>query len=217
MPDEVAAENADHRYEFRCWLDDDAAMDEAARARLARDWTEHGGDDRRDIYLLLPDRPDVLVKLRDGERLDIKQRIATRGALEQWAPRLNASFPLAPAERAVVSRLAPELSAKIERCADAQGAARAAAGPARVAEVRKQRRRYRRDGVQAEATLANVAGADRTITLHTIAVEGVDPAAVDAAVTRLGLDGFDNRDYGARLAPVMSDRLRPGAVTIRRA
>jgi len=104
-PGLAGQESATGRYEFRVWPHD---MPQAA-ALLQQSWSLVGAERRKDLYLLTEHSPLTLVKLRAGNRLEVKSRGLDHGPLQYWThpPCLSAvsalSYSLAGPGRVVES------------------------------------------------------------------------------------------------------------------
>ena len=165
----------------------------AAEARFAA-FVPTGVHDSDEIYLL--PGPDLNVKIRDA-RLEVKSLRATDAdGLEQWAPVVQAAFPLSAADAARIAAVLPigleagcTLAGLLDRF-DRSGAVR----------VHKRRAHYRVDGCMAELSDITVVGR----TTRTIAIESADAAAVIGAVRDLGLSDHFNSSY-PRALPALID------------
>lgn len=134
-------------------------------------------------------------KVRDG-LMDIKrlQQVDEQG-LEQWLPVMKAEFPLAPMVLLDVFRAWNVVRPKLTK--EAYGFEEfvrdlVKPNPSLAAvEVRKERH-----GFVARGCIVEIANLwfDGT-PVRTIAVEQEDPAAVTAAVRKLGLERFENVNY----------------------
>src|SRR6056297_85298 len=80
----------DGRYEYRVW----PRQPHPALSRLQRTWPLVAAERRSDIYLLPTAPGRALVKLRDGERLEIKRRTHDVGTIQHWEMPVSARFPL---------------------------------------------------------------------------------------------------------------------------
>jgi exopolyphosphatase/guanosine-5'-triphosphate,3'-diphosphate pyrophosphatase len=145
------------------------------------------------------------VKVRD-ELMDIKLLREVDGdGLERWEPVLKAGFPLPAAEVPRVfdalGVLAPPLARDAYTLDQFLHELVEPSGAVRAVRVHKRRVRYRLANCLAEVADLEVDGRD----VRTVAVESEDPAAVRAAVRRLGLDGQVNTSYPRGLWARMDD------------
>jgi exopolyphosphatase / guanosine-5'-triphosphate,3'-diphosphate pyrophosphatase len=145
------------------------------------------------------------VKVRD-ELMDIKLLREVDGdGLERWEPVLKAGFPLPAAEVPRVfdalGVLAPPLARDAYTLDEFLHELVEPSGAVRAVRVHKRRVRYRLANCLAEVADLEVDGRD----VRTVAVESEDPAAVRAAVRRLGLDGQVNTSYPRGLWARMDD------------
>jgi exopolyphosphatase/guanosine-5'-triphosphate,3'-diphosphate pyrophosphatase len=157
-----------------------------------------GVQESDELYLLSTAGDNV--KVRD-DLMDIKvlQETAATG-LQRWSPVMKAAFPLGVAEaRRVAEALrvpAEDLDRQEYSLTTFLDEVVVPAGTIRVVEVHKRRVRYAVDGCTAEVSEVRAAGRST----RTIAIESADPAAVLAAVRRVGLGGYANVDYPRGLA-----------------
>lgn len=185
MTDEATG-SATARWEFRCWPSFDEAARQTARLDDAPGWTREVDEHRTDTYLLASDRPELLPKLRGGDRLEVKRRLEVRGTLERWEMALSEPLPLdrTGSDRAEALLGSPLPLGK----GDHQALARSGW---LVTPVTKARRRWKRDGTTVEVTRSNLG--------WTVAAEERNHGTLLAVVDGLGLSGLPNVDYGTRL------------------
>ena len=186
------------RYEYRIFSASLRGLEAAVRAEAAllryRESLE--------LYLLLPGREDLNLKIRD-DRLSVKRRIARirRGSreLEQWRPEPELRFPVDPCDLVRYLDGAPSLPGRplADRTAVA-AAFRALAGGGAVASVFKQRFGFEIDGCPVEIVDLLVNGAR----LASAAVESEDPDAVVRLLDRLGVAAEENVGYARAIARV---------------
>ena len=163
--------------------------------------TPGGVQESDELYLLSGSGDNV--KIRD-DLMDIKVlREVDADGLERWTPVMKAVFPLAAADVVRVFEAlrlpVPELTRDAYPL-DRFVAELAAPGSAiRAVRVHKRRVRYTVDGCMAE--LSDVTADGRPT--RTLAIESEDPAAVIAAVRRVGLGGYTNVNYPRGLAAVI--------------
>lgn len=182
------------RWEFRCWP---AAT---SRAPPLQELLGPAARERRtDLYIVQPGRADLLCKLRDGERLQIKTLRARDSRLECWNKPLDSGFPLDDTTRQLCSQL---LDAPLERIAGASIATftwRLKQTAVHMIAVQKTRRQAVLDGVKLESTLAR---AHRKLR-WTVALEGHDASAVTTCIGTHGLSGLPNESYAVWLADLI--------------
>lgn len=193
------------RYEFRVW----PRSMPTAIARLQATWPLMGADRRADIYLVTPQSPETLVKLRGGQKLEIKQRGPDLGALQFWTGPVSDEFPLGPrafADLMSAFRLHGGLSPDAALSPAHLLAELSVAAPAIApVTVRKARLTFRKGTCRAEICRASVHGRS----VPTLALEDPDPVSARAAVGALGLDRFANVSYGDILCPRSLPRTVP--------
>jgi exopolyphosphatase/guanosine-5'-triphosphate,3'-diphosphate pyrophosphatase len=165
-----------------------------------------------ELYLLSP--ADANVKVRDG-LMDIKLLQEVDGdGLERWEPVLKAGFPLPAAEVARVFQAlevaAPALGRDAYSLEQLLAELVEPSDAVRVARVHKRRVRYRLGACMAETAQVEADGR----TQPTVAVESEDPAAVLAAVRRLGLDGHVNTSYPRALAALAAGSWRHAVIDV---
>lgn len=193
------------RYEYRVWL----APEDPVVSQLHRSWPLVASERRSDIYLLGPNPDRVLVKLRDGHRLEIKARGRDLGTLQHWSMPVSAGFPLAAAARGALAAalgLRTRLDSDSGRSpAHLLSALGAAGGGVMSCRLRKSRLLFERGGCRAE--LCRVATGERTGL--TVALEGAALEPVAQAVDDLGLWAHPNLSYGDMLRHLARPRRVP--------
>jgi exopolyphosphatase/guanosine-5'-triphosphate,3'-diphosphate pyrophosphatase len=147
-----------------------------------------------ELYLLSAGDGDN-VKVRDG-RLEVKhlERVNDDG-LEQWAPVMEAGFPLPASEVASVLEAlgvsGPRLARATYTLDELVDEVVRPSPDLDALEIHKKRSRYTIDGCRAELTDVRT---DRAST-RTLAVESEEPDRVIATVRELGLDSRPNLSY----------------------
>jgi exopolyphosphatase / guanosine-5'-triphosphate,3'-diphosphate pyrophosphatase len=165
-----------------------------------------------ELYLLSPAGANV--KVRDG-LMDVKLLQEVDGdGLERWEPVLKEGFPLPVAEVARVFQAlevaAPALGRDAYSLEQLLAELVEPSDAVRVVRAHKRRVRYRLGACLAETAQVEADGR----TQPTVAVESEDPAAVLAAVRRLGLDGQVNTSYPRALAALVAGSWRHAVIDV---
>jgi len=196
------------RYEFRVW----PRSPHPAGSALQRFWPQVGAERRTDVYLVHAASDLLLVKLRDGQRLEIKRRGHDVGSVQYWSTQFSTGFPLAAQERAALAE-ALDLTRGLSADAALSPAHLLATLDARAElvvpkRVRKSRLLFLSGACRAEVCRVAVG----SWTGLTIALEAPDLPSIAVAVDDLRLGSLPNRSYGealVRLAnPSPQDRRR---------
>jgi hypothetical protein len=192
------AATPDGRFEYRVW----PAHGHPALSRLQRAWSLVAAERRSDIYLLPATRGRTLVKLRDGDRLEIKLRTHDVGTIQHWEMPVSARFPLGRRHRVDLAEalaLPDGLDAETGRSPAHLLAALGDAVPAVTAQtVRKSRVLFEHRDCRAEITRAAAGGWSRL----SIALEADALPAIAMALDDLRLGDLPNLSYGAVLGPL---------------
>ncbi|SRR6056297_168421 len=180
------------RYEYRIW----PRQTHPAVSYLQRTWRLVAAEHRNDIYLIPTTRNPALVKLRNGQQLEIKRRIRDVGTIQLWTMPVSTGFPLANAHRAQLAQ-ALALSGGFNVEAGQSPAHLLAALPARAPAlvsqmVRKSRLIFRRGNCRAEICRVAV----DSWTGLSIALESTDLSSVAIAMDDLQFGQLRNRSYG---------------------
>ena len=199
------------RFEYRIW----PRLTHPAVSILHRSWPLVDAERRADIYLVHASSHRALVKLRDGDRLEIKRRGDCVGSVEYWTMPISAKFPLATAESdALTDALAlPEAlpadaslsPAHLLAALDARG--RPVVPKVVSQTVRKSRLLFRSGLCRAEVCRVVAGGWARL----TVALEAPDIPSIAAAIEELHLGVLPNRSYAevlVNLADAQTDRRR---------
>ncbi len=170
--------------------------------------TSTGVNDSDETYLLVSTEgpPADVVKVR-FDLMDVKVlREVSAVGLERWEPILKVGFPMPAADvgrvcealhipPATLTRDGYTLEQFLDEVAGPSGSVRAVT-------VHKHRIRYTVGGCSSE--VSDVVADGRTV--RTIAIESEDAAAVVAAVSSVGLDGYVNTSYPRALVALLEDR-----------
>ncbi len=190
-----AQARAGGRFEYRIW----PRAGHPAIAMLNAGWPLVAAERRSDIYLLHAASDRMLVKLRAGDRLEIKRREADMGAIQCWSMPVSEGFPLTAAARHGVARALdlpaglPEVAglsaAHLLAAIDAQG------GRVIPRTVRKSRLVFRSAGCRAEICRVAVG----SWTGRSVALDAADLRRIAQALDHLRLGSLPNRSYGEAL------------------
>ncbi len=188
----------DGRYEYRVW----PRQPHPALSRLQRTWPLVAAERRSDIYLLPTAPGRALVKLRDGERLEIKRRTHDVGTIQHWEMPVSARFPLRRRHRAELAEaldLPGGLDVETGQSPAHLLAALGETAPSVAAQtVRKSRVLFDRGDCRAEIARAAAGG----WTCLTLALEADKLPFIAMALDDLRLGSLPNRSYGAVLGPL---------------
>ena len=195
-----AGARAGGRFEYRIW----PRPGHPAIAMLNAGWPLVAAERRSDIYLLHAASDRMLVKLRSGDRLEIKRRGADTGTIQHWSMPVSDGFPLSAAARhgaalalglpAGLPEVAGLSAAHLLAAIDAQG------GRVIPRTVSKSRLVFRSGGCRAEICRVAVGG----WTGRTVAVEAADLPGIAQAVGQLRLGSLPNRCYGEALMRLLA-------------
>lgn len=187
----------DGRFEYRIW----PRQSHPAATRLSSHWRQVGAERRADIYMLHRDSERVLIKLRGGTRIEIKQLRFRVGTVEHWTMPLSADFPLTASARSMIAE-ALVLRRRLPETSGLTAAHLLASLGASIVPlpVRKSRLLFRAASCRAE--ICRVAVDDWTG--HTIALEAPDIPTIAVAIDELELGSLPNRSYGEVLLQLRS-------------
>ena len=177
----------EQRWEYRIWPPEGVPALDMVSQKGQIQKSEY----RTDTYIITADT-DLLSKLRGNRLFEVKRRCASREGFEQWGISIRSAFPLSPESlndlpQSLSRPVGCETPESLERMAVESGAL--------VASIRKHRRLFDIDTVQAEITEILGGG----LPTLSIALEGEEFDRTRAVANDLGLTAFPNRDYGAAL------------------
>ncbi|MCB0061245.1 MAG: hypothetical protein KDE19_03990 [Caldilineaceae bacterium] len=168
-------------------------------------------EQQRDLYLLATGVNRYNIKIRQNT-LNTKVLMRRQEGLERWHPHLDIAFPLSAAFlHEILFPLLQLQSAALKRDLYTiellQTEVIQSQPTLRIIPVHKQRRHYAIDNCQLEVAVLYV---DDRFYTHTIAIEAVDPAAVQQLRAQLGLSGVENVNYNRGLKDLLaSDTTAP--------
>ena len=183
----------DVRFEFRCW-----PLEEQAREIEAyfEGWESENEAAQADTYILWLRHPEFLPKLRHGRRLEVKQRLATYGRLEEWGMALADDFPLSERSQTWLSARHKDLTGcAVDLWASSVNAFICQASIEadwRYIDVVKARRLFRDGPFYGELTRFTCGG----MSFVTAAIESPDAPALQAVAEAPPFSGLANRSYG---------------------
>ncbi len=207
----LQAENrGEDRFEYRIW----PRAGHPAIAMLNAGWPLVAAERRSDIYLVHTGCDRTLIKLRSGDRLEIKRRDADVGAIQHWSMAVSAGFPLAAGGRHLLAGALglhaglPEVAglsaAHLLATIDAQG------GRVIPRTVSKSRLVFRSGVCRAEICRVAVGG----WTGRTVAIESADLPSIVRALDGLHLGSLPNRSYGEALMRLLSPASMPRGLLV---
>ncbi|MAK59817.1 MAG: hypothetical protein CMK09_02440 [Ponticaulis sp.] len=171
------------RWELRCWTED-------CPEPLKDEWTDE--EYRVDTYFVSP-LTRWLLKIRNGERLELKVNLRTTQHLEQWTKEISQDFPLTPrtAHEATSLHLsdyacqtADRVTSFIDLCTNFS-----------VVDVKKHRLITTIGSTQVEWVSASFNGTTR----HSVALESDNMEELSHIAAKLGLSAERNCNYGRLL------------------
>jgi hypothetical protein len=180
----------DERWEFRVWTRTEEAAEKLAR--LAPE--EAGAAYRTDTYLLISD-DRLLVKIRSGQRFEVKRLLGTDGSLQHWRMECSLPFPLSGEG---LPAAFPE-----RRYETPPDLFKSLGAETPIVPIRKHRRRYVLDGAEAEVTSV-ISGQAR---FDTVGIEAPQQEACRRTADLLGIGDLPNTDYGAFLRSLQTNNV----------
>lgn len=184
------------RFEFRCWLEDPAMCDIFDQSG----WHDKDEESRTDLYLFGPDEESrALVKLREGQRLEVKYLTDTQGNLEKWEPLLSRAFPLSLEDIKLlethlrINLKKPEVA--LQAPAFLIASLVNSVDPLSLIATQKYRRRFSKADCLAETVQVRTQERE----LYSLCLEAEKRETVQHFVTELGLETYENLNYGAAL------------------
>ena len=188
------------RFEYRIW----PRAGHPAIALLNAGWPLVAAERRSDIYLVHAGSDRMLVKLRSGDRVEIKRRDADTGRIQHWSMPVSDGFPLtagvrhdlalALGLRAGLPEVAGLSAAHLLAAIDAQG------GRVIPRTVSKARLVFRSGGCRAEICRVTVGG----WTGRTVALDAADLPTIARGIDALHLGSLPNRSYGEALMRLLA-------------
>ena len=183
------------RWEFRCWR----SADERSVFAPTGDWSALPEEARADIYLRTPEESGLLVKIRDGARIEAKVLVDVRNRLERWRPLFELGFPVERgAGSTLFGLLAPGATPPEAACdglvffvaaVNARGCRPA------TALIEKRRRRWRSGARWIESVHVTLDGWRAS----SLCVESKREDDVSVLLRDLDLEGQENLNYGAAI------------------
>lgn len=187
------------RYEFRCWPSD-CQID--GMAHCFADWQKEGEERRTDTYILRGGHPEILAKLRDGTLLEVKRRLSQHDRMDCWGVELSSPLPLDEGARRWLARdceFSPFNTRAWSQSAHALLCQISIEPYWDFLPVSKIRTNYSKGALAGEVTLISTRG----VSMHTVALESEDRAALEDMLCQKPFAGHANRDYGMVLKDLL--------------
>ena len=193
-------------FEYRAWPD----HTEAFSAAIREQFTLHKQEERTDQYFLATDDPEVLPKIRGGNRLEIKVKVGETGSIARWRRQFSQKFPLDDRSLDEVNRAFPRVVLSTRDLKSPERLCRALHQSYIECALAKRRLLFRTAHCSAEITDVTVHGR----TAVTIALEGESAAPVETFLSLMGSPLLPNEDYGIWLNRAYSEVIArpPGAL-----
>lgn len=179
-------------WEYRIWPEDAGEL----REQLEACFDFELEPPRTDIYFVIDGEIHQQAKLRDRERLNIKERLATEGALERWQTLVDTLPPARGKDRAVLERLYPQIDS---RASSPESLRHEFSRYARVLEARKTRLLATDEsGLRAEIGQIDIEGRSH----ESFCLEHESAEGLSEAVSGLRFSNWPNISYPTFLQPI---------------
>lgn len=182
-------------YQYRAFIKR-SAKDKASEdieGKLSSDYVETSSDDRDMKIFLVPGREGQMAQMRDDEVFEIRSKIDEDDTFEVWEKSVRTEFPMKRSTASIIAARLPRFAGSLSPVATAKSLTTAMQKRGKLHHLKMKRRLFQKGAVVAE--VAQFKDAEEQ-SHKTIALRSESREQLSAAVSALGLDQFENTNYG---------------------
>lgn len=183
--------------QFYQWRDFPSAPEEIIEKIEAR-FESKKKETRTDRYFLVPGRSNVMPRLVDDERFELRTLLDGSDPVELWERTVTADFPLQRTKSAMIGQAVPRFRGALSSVATPETLTEALSKKSKLREVTKERHVLTHNDVTAEISYVEVDG-EKSVS---IALQSADEVQLKLELRTLGLDPSANTNYNAFLSAV---------------
>ncbi len=168
---------------------------EDLRAKIESDFEQVKTETRSEKYFLIPGRRNVMPRMIDDTRFEVRSLVNDNEPLELWERSISTNFPLKRTTSATIGSAIPRFRGSLNSVMTPDSLCESLQRKSKYFETTKSRQVYKKDGMKAEISEIVVDGQ----TQYSIALQSKDKDAILELIKAFGFKPADNTNIADHL------------------
>ena len=165
------------------------------RAKIEADFDPVKSETRTEKYFLIPGRRNVMPRMIDDTRFEVRSLVNDNEPLELWERSISTSFPLKRTTSATIGSAIPRFRGSLNSVMTPDSLCESLQRKSKYFETTKSRQVFKKDSIKAEISEIVVDGE----TQFSIALQSKDKDAILNLIEAFGLKPVDNTNIADHL------------------
>lgn len=168
---------------------------EELRAKIESDFEQVKTETRSEKYFLIPGRRNVMPRMIDDTRFEVRSLVNDNEPLELWERSISTNFPLKRTTSATIGSAIPRFRGSLNSVMTPDSLCESLQRKSKYFETTKSRQVYKKDSIKAEISEIVVDGQ----TQYSIALQSKDKDAILDLIKAFGFKPADNTNIADHL------------------
>lgn len=165
------------------------------RAKIEADFEQVKTETRSEKYFLIPGRRNVMPRMIDDTRFEVRSLVNDNEPLELWERSISTNFPLKRTTSATIGSAIPRFRGSLNSVMTPDSLCESLQRKSKYFETTKSRQVYKKDSIKAEISEIVVDGQ----TQYSIALQSKDKDAILELIKAFGFKPADNTNIADHL------------------
>jgi len=165
------------------------------REKIESDFEPVKSETRNEKYFLIPGRRNVMPRMIDNTRFEVRSLVNDNEPLELWERSISTNFPLKRTTSATIGSAIPRFRGSLNSVMTPDSLSESLQRKSKYFETTKSRQVFKKDNIKAEISEIEVDGE----TQFSIALQSKDKDAILSMLAAFGLKPVDNTNIADHL------------------
>lgn len=165
------------------------------REKIETDFEPVKSETRNEKYFLIPGRRNVMPRMIDNTRFEVRSLVNDNEPLELWERSISTNFPLKRTTSATIGSAIPRFRGSLNSVMTPDSLSESLQRKSKYFETTKSRQVFKKDNIKAEISEIDVEGQ----TQFSIVLQSKDKEAILELIAAYGLKPVDNKNIADHL------------------
>lgn len=165
------------------------------REKIESDFEPVKSETRNEKYFLIPGRRNVMPRMIDNTRFEVRSLVNDNEPLELWERSISTNFPLKRTTSATIGSAIPRFRGSLNSVMTPDSLSESLQRKSKYFETTKSRQVFKKDNIKAEISEIDVEGQ----TQFSIVLQSKDKEAILELIAAYGLKPVDNKNIADHL------------------
>ena len=165
------------------------------REKIETDFEPVKSETRNEKYFLIPGRRNVMPRMIDNTRFEVRSLVNDNEPLELWERSISTNFPLKRTTSATIGSAIPRFRGSLNSVMTPDSLSESLQRKSKYFETTKSRQVFKKDNIKAEISEIDVEGQ----TQFSIVLQSKDKEAILELIAAYGLKPIDNKNIADHL------------------